>query len=293
MGSESSKQNKSNPQLFTSKNDVKIKKTVTIASKTITFDDSAEFDTYKNSGDKKTQDGLEFPAKNKNSNEGNNLPVLKSILKPSKYPPLINPSVLEHEDEKERFGEIEIDQKLISQNAIPIFTTSEPILIKKTDPFFINDSESLFLRNDDKLVLPVPMRKVISNPNLPVARTVIISQQAIPKVTMEWLDAQTKIIPIRKKISPQKPIQKQELASQSDSNIWKKYFKSNKLEEIKKNPTKNLGFQNQSDEVYLLSKKVKNSSLPMLPIIQSNVPRILISNRTIPLKLDETNKRKK
>ena len=55
---------------------------------------------------------------------------------------------------------------------------------------------------------------------------------------------------------------------------------------------KNLGFQNQSDEVYLLSKKVKNSSLPMLPIIQSNVPRILISNRTIPLKLDETNKMK-
>ena len=92
---------------------------------------------------------------------------------------------------------------------------------------------------------------------------------------------------------------KQEFASQSDSNLWKKYFKSNKLEEAKKNPTKYLGFQNQSDEVYLLSKQVKtldfqkNSSLPMLPVIQSNVPRILISNRTIPLKLNETNKRKK
>jgi hypothetical protein len=291
MGSESSKQDKSNPQLFTSKNEVKIKKTVTIASKPITFDDSAEFDTYKNSEDKKTQDGFEFSAKNKNLNEGNNFPVLKSILKPSKYPPLIKPSILEHQEENESFGEIDFDQKLISKNPIPIFTASEPI--------FINDKESLFLRNDDKVVLSVPMRKVISNPNLPVARPVIISQQAIPKVTMEWLDAQTKIIPIRKKISPQKAISKQELASQSDSNIWKKYFKSNKLEEAKKSPTKNLGFQNQSDEVYLLPKKVKtfdfqkNSSLPMLPVIQSNVPMILISNRTLPLKIDEINKRKK
>ena len=303
MGSENSKQSNLSSQLFATNNDIKIKKTVTIVSEPITFEDSGYFDTFQDSGGKKNLEELESTKSQvKNSNEevknSTNNPVLKSILKPSKYPPIINQSILEQNGiDKENLESNEIGQTFSSKNSITVFANSEPIIIKKAEPLFMKNSEAVFIRKDEQLVLPI--RKVISNPNLPIARPIIISQQAIPQATIDWLDTQTKIIPIRKKISPQK-ILTQELTSQSESNEWKKYFRNNKLEEVKKTSTKNFGFQNQSEEFYLLSKKVKNldaskrsSSLPMLPVIQSNVPKALISNRSTQLKLNDANKRKK
>jgi hypothetical protein len=304
MGSENSKPNDVDTQLFTKGE--KIKKTVTISDDLITFQDSGYFETFKDSENKKPHDNLaEFLPTSKTSSEAsqsiqssNNPPILKSILKPSKYPPLVDLSFFEQANsENDNLEKTDKEQKISINNPIPILANSGPTFIKKNEPLFIRKSEPAIVANDEKLV--VPIRKVISNPSLPIARPVIITQQAIP---YDWLESQTKIIPIKKSILPTKIVQAQDLNSSNtdDSNEWKKYFRNNKLNDTKKVPSKNFGFQNQnSDQIFLLSKKVrtvdlkKSASFSTFPVIQPSIPKFVISNRGPQLKLNEENKRKK
>ncbi len=304
MGSENSKPNDVDTQFF-NKGD-KIKKTVTISDDLITYQDSGYFETFKDSDDKKPHDNpAEISPTSKSWSEAtqskqssNNPPILKSILKPSKYPPLVDLSFFEQANsEHGNFEKTDKEQKNSVNNSMPILPSSGPTFIKKNEPLFIRKSEPALVANDEKLV--VPIRKVISNPSLPIARPVIITQQAIP---YDWLETQTKIIPIKKSILPTKIVQAQDFNSSStdDSNEWKKYFRNNKLNDSKKVPSKNFGFQNQnSDQIYLLSKKVrtvdlqKSSSFSTFPAIQPGIPKFVISNRGPQLKLNEENKRKK